>query len=117
MTFYGHHGLKPEERTLGQRFVVDVELERELTTAERSDRLADTVDYGEVFRLVKGVMEGPPRNLLERLAGEIAQRILSAFLVDSVRVRVHKPHAPLQDALLAEAWVEVERRRGSAASP
>ena len=60
--------------------MVDLELERDLTVAGRSDQLADTVDYGAVYQVVREVMEGPPRNLLERLAEDIAQRLLEEFL-------------------------------------
>ncbi|MDP6495393.1 MAG: dihydroneopterin aldolase, partial [Dehalococcoidia bacterium] len=45
MVFYGYHGVNPQEKELGQSFVVDVELEVELTVPGRSDDLKDTVDY------------------------------------------------------------------------
>ena len=112
MTFYGYHGVRPEERALGQRFVVDLEMELDLSAPAASDDLGDTVDYSQVYRTVKEVVEGPPRNLLETLAEETARRTLSAFPVDGVRVRMTKPHVSIRGAALEGAAVEVYRRRG-----
>ncbi|MBI4233779.1 MAG: dihydroneopterin aldolase [Chloroflexi bacterium] len=113
MTFYAYHGVSPEERALGQRFVVDLEAEADLRPAGASDNLADTVDYSEVYWAVKEVMEGPPRNLLEALAEAIVGRVLTSFpAVQAVRVRVSKPSAPIKGAMLSAARVEVYRRRG-----
>ena len=113
MVFYGHHGVRAEERSLGQRLVVDVELERDLATAGRSDDLADTSDYSAVYRIVGEVVEGPSHNLLERLADEVAHCLLDSFAVTAVRVRVSKPQPPIKDAVVAEAWVQIERHRRS----
>ena len=58
MQFYGFHGVNPEERTLGQPYVVDLEVELDLGPAGRSDNLADTVSYTQLYRVAQGVMEG-----------------------------------------------------------
>ena len=55
--FYGYHGAFAEEQTLGQIFVVDLELEVDLTRASQSDNLADTVHYGLVFEAVQKQVE------------------------------------------------------------
>jgi dihydroneopterin aldolase len=111
MVFYGYHGVNPEEQALGQRFVVDLEVERDLRAAGLSDDLRDTVNYSHLFRLVKEIMEGPSHKLLESLAEDIAQRVLDGFDVDSVRVRVKKPHAPMKGSILSHASVEIYRER------
>ncbi|SVB31719.1 uncharacterized protein METZ01_LOCUS184573, partial [marine metagenome] len=64
MRFYGFHGVNPEERVLGQEYLVDLAVEMELRTAGASDRLEDTVSYAHIYRAVLDVMEGEPRNLL-----------------------------------------------------
>jgi dihydroneopterin aldolase len=110
MVFYGYHGAKEEERQLGQRFVVDVEMTVDVSLAGLSDRLDETVDYGDAYRIVKEVIEGPSRNLLESLAEETARRLLAAFPIQEVRVRVSKPAVPIKGPL-ERAWVEVVRRR------
>ena len=80
MRFFAFHGNNPEERELGQPFVVDLEVEADLSVAGRSDSLDDTVNYAALYRAVKGVMEGPPRNLLEAVAQDIADAVLGASL-------------------------------------
>ena len=56
-------------------------------------------------------MEGEPRNLLEAVAQSITEKILADFPVDSVSVRVKKPHPPVRGAVIENATVELTRRR------
>ena len=112
MQFFGFHGNNPEERDIGQPFVVDLEVEADLSVAGRSDSLDDTINYAALYRAVKGVMEGPPRNLLEAVAQDIADAVLGGFPVDAAKVRVRKTQPPIRDARLTSAGVEIERRRG-----
>ena len=111
MRFYGFHGVNPEERALGQEYLVDLAVEIDLSRAGRSDRLEDTISYTHVYRAVRDVMEGEPRNLLEAAAQSIADRILSEFPVESVAVRVKKPHPPIRGSVIENATVEIMRRR------
>ena len=111
MVFYGFHGVDPAEQQVGQRFVVDLEVERDLRPAGLSDDLADTVSYSDLYRLVKDVLEGPSRRLLENLAETVAQRVLDEYEVDAVRVSVKKPEVPIKGSVLAHAAVEILRER------
>ena len=111
MRFYGFHGVNPEERVLGQEYLVDLTVELDLGGAGRSDRLEDTISYTHIYRAVRKVMEGEPRNLLEAAAQAIADRVLSDFPVDSVIVRVKKPHPPIRGSIIEYATVEIFRRR------
>ena len=111
MRFYGFHGVNPEERALGQEYLVDLTVEIDLGPAGNSDRLEDTISYAHIYRAVKDVMEGEPRNLLEAVAQSIADRALKDFPVDSVRVRVKKPHPPIRGSIIESATVEIFRRR------
>jgi 7,8-dihydroneopterin aldolase/epimerase/oxygenase len=111
MVFYGYHGVSPEERSLGQRFVVDLDVEADLRPAGLSDELPDTVSYTRLFNAVRGVVEGSPRKLLEAVAEATAGAVLEAFPVSAVRVRVTKPAPPIKGAVLDAAAVEVYRRR------
>ena len=104
-------GTTRKRRELGQPFVVDLEIETDLSIAGASDDLGDTINYAEVYRAVKGVTEGPPRNLLEAVAQDIADAVLGGFRVDGVRVRVRKTQPPIRDARLESAGVEIYRRR------
>ena len=107
IVLFGHHGVHEEERRLGQQFVVDVEMGRDLSAAGASDRLEDTVDYGDAYRIVKAVIEGPSRHLLEALAEEIAGTLLAKLGIDEARVRVGKPGVPTAGAV-DRAWVADE---------
>ena len=114
MIFYGHHGALPTERELGQRFVVDIGLECDLRPAGLSDDLAKTVDYSEVYRQVREIIEGEPVNLIETVAERIAASILERHRpVEAVRVRVTKPEVRLENTVLDGSAVEILRRRSS----
>lgn len=112
MRFYGYHGVNPEERALGQRFLVDVVMSVDLRLAGQSDDLHDTVSYSEVYRLVRRLVEGEPRQLLEAVADSVATAILAEFQpVSRVTVTVRKPEVPLRGAMLDAAAVRVRRER------
>lgn len=113
MRFYGFHGVNPEERVLGQEYLVDLAVEMGLVMAGASDRLEDTVSYAHIYRAVRDVMEGEPRNLLEAAAQSIVDRVLADFPVDSVSVRVKKPHPPIRGSVIENATVEIFRRRSN----
>ena len=112
MIFFAYHGARAEERTLGQRFVVDLDVYADLSTAGGSDAVADTVNYSELFKLVREVMSGEARNLLEALGEDIAAQVLGTFnSVDRVRVRVAKPSVAIAGSVLREAAVTIDRER------
>jgi dihydroneopterin aldolase len=112
MIFYGNHGTLPAERELGQPFVVDIELYLDLQPAGLSDDLAQTVDYSEVHRRAKGIVEEPPVNLTEVVAERIAAAILEDHaLVETVRLKVAKPHVRLGETVFASSAVEIVRHR------
>ncbi|GIU95554.1 MAG: hypothetical protein KatS3mg012_2011 [Gaiellaceae bacterium] len=110
MVVFGRHGYLEEERRLGQRFLVDLEVEVR-DDAAASDRIEDTLDYRRLAALVREVFAGPERLLLEGLAGAIAGEVLGRFEeVERVRVRVRKPDVVL-DPPVDHAAVVIERRR------
>jgi 7,8-dihydroneopterin aldolase/epimerase/oxygenase len=108
--FYGHHGVSKAEQTVGVWFSVDAELAVDLAPAAVSDDLAAAVDYGEVARRIVEIGTEGRVNLIERLAGLIAQALLREFPVREVRVRVRKLTPPLQ-GLVGTPSVELVRTR------
>ena len=90
MSFYGYHGETQAERTLGNRFYVDVEVRMDLSKAGRSDDIRDTLDYSRAFSLVRVVVEEQQYSLIEAIAAQIAETMLAEPHVDSVKVRVGK---------------------------
>lgn len=108
MEFHGYHGVLPEERALGQPFIVDLELELDLRPAGESDDLELTVNYARVFELVGSVVRGKPHRLIEAVAEDIASAVLERFPVAASTVRVKKPQAPVPGHF---SWMAVEIRR------
>jgi dihydroneopterin aldolase len=106
LELYGYHGVHPEERERGQRFLYDVELE----VGERGadDRLDGAVDYSKVAAAVREVAE-TPFNLLEALATAIADRLEERFQPERLTVRVRKPDVRPGGIDVEFAAVTVER--------
>ncbi len=97
MSFYGRHGVLPQERELGQTFEVDLEMFLDLDPAGASDDPGLTVSYADVFDLVEEVVTGRPFNLIEAVARRIACLVLERFSpVEKVAVTVKKPSAPVK---------------------
>ena len=93
---FGYHGVFEHEAANGQDFFVDVELRVNLDKASESDVLKDTVDYGAITDAVVSEITGERVQLIERLAGRIADRVLSEDArIKSVAITVHKPNAPV----------------------
>ncbi len=112
LRFYGYHGVNPEERVQGQRFVVDVWLETDLRPAGATDDLAQTINYSRVYQRVKAIIEGEPRDLIEAVAETIATAVLAEFpAAVAVTVTVRKPEVALKGAMLDSAGVRIHRTR------
>lgn len=97
MHFHGYVGVNEFEKNDGQPFQVDLQLFCDHLQACETDQLEHTVDYGKVFDLVASTVEQARYGLIERLAGKIAENLLSAFaLIQAVEVTVRKPKAPVK---------------------
>ncbi len=95
MAFFGYHGVCPEERELGQRFEVDVEMAYEMARAAASDRVGDAINYQTVYEAVEAVVTGEAVHLLEVLASRIADTVMERFPAQRAVVRVRKMHPPI----------------------
>jgi dihydroneopterin aldolase len=112
MRFYGYHGVNPEERVQGQRFIVDIGLTTDLRAAGEADDLSQTIDYSAVYKQVKAIVEGTPRSLVEAVAEDIAHTLLTNFpTAAAVTVALRKPEVALKGAFLDAAGVRINRRR------
>lgn len=112
LTVRGYHGVFEHERRDGQDFIVDITVWLDLAAAAASDDLADTMDYGVLAQRAADIIAGPPRNLIETVAGEIAESVIFDQRVHAVEVVVHKPSAPIPLQFNDVAVVARRSRRG-----
>ena len=96
MEFYAFHGHYREEQIVGNRFLVDLEIETNLSVPASSDKLDDAVNYQQAYQLIKKEMRRKKSNLLEN----IAKRILDALFdemsgIEKATVRIRKMYPPM----------------------
>ncbi len=108
LSLYTHHGVSAAEREIGQRLMLDLRLEVGESDATLTDRLEDTIDYGEVCQLVALVAQQRSHRTLERLCSTIADRLLADYELEGVWVKATKPEPPIPLSV-AEVSVEVWR--------
>ncbi len=113
LELFAYHGCNPEERRDGQVFMLDLCLRADFARACVSDRLEDTVNYAGVVKLAAQAFEGgEPCNLIEHAARRTAEAVLRAYpAVDSLKICVHKPDAPIKRAVADITFaIEMERK-------
>jgi dihydroneopterin aldolase len=108
LSVYTHHGVTEAEREIGQRLEIDVSFDVPHCDALLTDRLEDTVDYGEVANIVAMAATERSYKTLERLGHVICERLAERYGCDSIVVRTAKPEPPLALAI-EEVAVEVTR--------
>ena len=95
MEFFAYHGCFREEQIIGTRFIVDLEVEVDTACAEQSDLLTDTINYQELYGLVRHEMEQKSK-LLEHVARRILDSVQHAFPnLTSLQVKISKINPPL----------------------
>ncbi|CAN5602766.1 dihydroneopterin aldolase [soil metagenome] len=110
LSIYTHHGVTDAEQEVGQRLEIDVNFDVPDCDAVLTDRIDDTVDYGEVCDIITLAATERSYRTLERLAKVIGERLVERFGCDQVRVRAAKPEPPLPLAI-EQVAVEVLHER------
>jgi len=111
MEFYSFHGCYEEERIVGNRFMVDLELETDCSEPAKTDTIRDALNYQTAYDLVKEEMKSKSY-LLEHIAGRILDRLFSEFSrLERASVKVTKLNPPMGGKIRAVS-VELERFRG-----
>lgn len=104
LEFYAFHGVTEQERKVGNTFLVDISIDTDISRPMETDLLEDTVNYAEIYDLVKTEMS-VPSNLLEHIAGRILKCLLSRYpQVSRARVEVAKRNPPVGGQT---AWAKV----------
>ena len=109
----GYHGVFDHEKRDGQEFIVDLSIELDLSPAGSSDDLHNTLDYSVIVDEVAQRVTGESVDLIETLAHDIAQLVLTHPQPTAVTVTVHKPQAPVGHPV-GDIAVSIRRERGSA---
>ena len=111
LALHAYHGVMPHEAKVGQSFTLDLIVDIDLADAGRSDKVADTVSYDLLVAVAAQAFCAERYRLVEAAAGAVADAVLAEFpRVGSVRVTVHKPHAPIA-ATFDDVGVEIMRSR------
>jgi 7,8-dihydroneopterin aldolase/epimerase/oxygenase len=111
LSVYTHHGVEEAEREVGQRLVFDLSFELDRSDATVTDRVEDTVDYGDVCQQVALAAQGRSYRTLERLCSDVADRMIDRYGAESVTVRAAKPEPPIAlpvEEVAVEVWKERE---------
>jgi len=110
ISLFAHHGVAPQERELGQRFFVDIELTTDLTAAAQQDDLTRSIDYEAVYHAAAKAFTATACQLLEHAAWQVMTALFHQFPAQEITVRIRKPSA-LGDGILDAVEVELSRRR------
>jgi dihydroneopterin aldolase len=111
LVLHANHGVMPHEGKVGQPFILDLVLDIDLAGAAKSDKLADTVSYDSVVNVVSRIFTSKHYRLVEAAAGAVADAVLQNFPpIQSLRITVRKPHAPVA-AIFTDVGVTLVRAR------
>ena len=110
MRFCAYHGVMEQERRVGGEYNVSLTVEADLADAARTDDVADTINYAELYELVKREMAMPSK-LLEHVAARIGQRAIEVYeRITAVTVKVTKLNPPMGgDSKGASVEIKVKR--------
>lgn len=100
MGFFAYHGTTKEERSIGQRFYIDIEMQLNLERAGKADSIEHTVNYQQVYHLIGKITQNKKYKIIEALAEDIADAIMLQFpMIKKTIVWVRKPQVPLSGIL------------------
>ena len=106
MQFYGYHGVTPEERTIGNTFIIDVKVCADFMMAAESDDLNDTLNYESIYMITKSEMSKSAQ-LLENVGHRIAANLKSRYnFIEDILVEIRKMNPPITGRV-PEAMVQI----------
>jgi 7,8-dihydroneopterin aldolase/epimerase/oxygenase len=111
LSLFTHVGVTAAEREVGQRLLLDIRLDIGESDATLTDRIEDTVDYGQVCEMANLVAQQRSYKTLERLCAAIADRLLDQYEAHAVWVKAAKPEPPLAlpvTEVSVEVWREAQ---------
>ena len=92
---HARHGVLPQEQLTGNDYIINVRVGYDISRAMQTDDVADTLNYAEVYNIIKEEMSVPSK-LIEHVAGRIANRLMDSYSqISSVMLRITKCNAPM----------------------
>lgn len=108
---YAYHGVFGAEKELGQRFVLDVLLDYDMSRAARTEDLTASIHYGELAQNLTLWCQESKEDLIETLAYKLIEKIFHKHaMVQKVSLEVKKPWAPVP-LPLETCSVRLERQK------
>ena len=95
LELFGYHGVNDQEIKKGQKFEIDIELSVDTGEAIQTDDISIAVDYSKVYKQVVETFSSNRYNLIETLAANISESIMTNILVLSCKITIRKPNAPI----------------------
>lgn len=95
LNVFGYHGVLEEEKTLGQKFIIDASLKFNTQVAGYSDEVKDTMHYGHVTRDIEKVVSETRFDLIESCLEAINQMLFETYPIIGVKIDLYKPWAPV----------------------
>lgn len=97
LAFFGFHGVLEQEKTLGQKFFVDITVSTDTKNAGLSDEVDDTVSYAEIYEIARFHTQEKRYDLIEALAENISKDILMKYNdISEIETEIKKPEAPVR---------------------
>ena len=113
LRIYAYHGVNPEEKQIGQSFLIDLDLTTNFSAAVHGDDIGSTVSYAQVAKTLQRTLTEQRFDLIEKAAQVAADTILRDYpAVQKIRLRLKKPDAPMK-AECAFAAVELTKERNA----
>lgn len=110
MEFFAYHGCFDEEKVIGNQFIVNLEIETDTATSEKSDDLLETINYQEIYNVIGEVMN-QSCNLLEHLTSKILDVLMDKFpAIEYAKLKISKINPPMGGRMRSVS-VELERGR------
>lgn len=92
---HARHGVLPQEQLTGNDYIINVRASYDISRAMQTDDVADTLNYAEVYNIIKEEMSVPSK-LIEHVAGRIANRLMNSYSqISSVMLRITKCNPPM----------------------
>jgi dihydroneopterin aldolase len=94
--YFAFHGVATEEKRLGGRYQVDIDMLYDAKNAIADDAIRHAVNYQDVLYIVSDIIQNESFNLVETLAYTICRNVMDKFsIIEEITVRVRKLNVPV----------------------